>query len=205
MNFASDNVVGASRPVLEALVAANDGAQASYGIGRPTASAPKPCSRTCSSTRLSASSCRHRNGRKRPGAGRAHAALGCRVLPRGEPRYRRRVWRAGDVLRRSQARRHPRCGWQDHSVQPSRRAACAIHAAWQNPFSRRPCRSRRSPRPERVYSLDRDRSPQRSGSRSRTRCPSRRRALRECHGRAWLHRRGHDVEGWRGRRLLRRH
>ncbi|MCZ8099876.1 MAG: threonine aldolase family protein, partial [Alsobacter sp.] len=31
MNFASDNVVGASRPVLEALLAANDGSQIAYG------------------------------------------------------------------------------------------------------------------------------------------------------------------------------
>jgi threonine aldolase len=31
MNFASDNVVGASRPVLDALIAANDGAQPAYG------------------------------------------------------------------------------------------------------------------------------------------------------------------------------
>ncbi|PSC07062.1 low specificity L-threonine aldolase [Alsobacter soli] len=31
MNFASDNVVGASRPVLEALLAANDGAEPAYG------------------------------------------------------------------------------------------------------------------------------------------------------------------------------
>jgi threonine aldolase len=31
MNFASDNVVGASRPVLEALLAANDGSQTAYG------------------------------------------------------------------------------------------------------------------------------------------------------------------------------
>lgn len=31
MNFASDNVVGASRPVLEALSAANDGSQTAYG------------------------------------------------------------------------------------------------------------------------------------------------------------------------------
>jgi threonine aldolase len=31
MNFASDNVVGASRPVLEALLAANDGSQVAYG------------------------------------------------------------------------------------------------------------------------------------------------------------------------------
>ncbi|MHB2165465.1 threonine aldolase family protein [Alsobacter sp. R-9] len=31
MNFASDNVVGASRPVLEALLAANDGAETAYG------------------------------------------------------------------------------------------------------------------------------------------------------------------------------
>jgi threonine aldolase len=32
MNFASDNVVGASRPVLDALIAANDGAQPAYGV-----------------------------------------------------------------------------------------------------------------------------------------------------------------------------
>ncbi|MFO1147076.1 MAG: beta-eliminating lyase-related protein [Alsobacter sp.] len=32
MNFASDNVVGASRPVLDALIAANGGAQPAYGV-----------------------------------------------------------------------------------------------------------------------------------------------------------------------------
>ena len=37
MNFASDNVVGASRPVLEALLAANDGAQLAYGADAFTA------------------------------------------------------------------------------------------------------------------------------------------------------------------------
>ena len=36
MNFASDNVVGASRQVLEALLAANDGAEAAYGIDSHT-------------------------------------------------------------------------------------------------------------------------------------------------------------------------
>ena len=32
MNFASDNIVGASAPVLEALIAANAGAKAAYGV-----------------------------------------------------------------------------------------------------------------------------------------------------------------------------
>lgn len=36
MNFASDNIVGASRPVLDALVAANDGVRASYGADADT-------------------------------------------------------------------------------------------------------------------------------------------------------------------------
>lgn len=36
MNFASDNVVGASRQVLQALLAANDGAEAAYGIDSHT-------------------------------------------------------------------------------------------------------------------------------------------------------------------------
>ncbi|HEY7386066.1 MAG TPA: low specificity L-threonine aldolase [Beijerinckiaceae bacterium] len=37
MNFASDNVMGASAPVLEALVRANDGAEAAYGADSVTA------------------------------------------------------------------------------------------------------------------------------------------------------------------------
>jgi threonine aldolase len=37
MNFASDNVMGASAPVLEALVRANDGAEAAYGADAVTA------------------------------------------------------------------------------------------------------------------------------------------------------------------------
>lgn len=37
MNFASDNVMGASRPVLDALVAANEGPQAAYGADIHTA------------------------------------------------------------------------------------------------------------------------------------------------------------------------
>ena len=36
MNFASDNVVGASRRVLEAIMAANEGAEASYGVDHYT-------------------------------------------------------------------------------------------------------------------------------------------------------------------------
>lgn len=39
MNLASDNVVGASRPVLEALLAANDGAEGAYGADAHTAKA----------------------------------------------------------------------------------------------------------------------------------------------------------------------
>lgn len=39
MNFASDNVVGASRPVLDALLAANGGAEGSYGADSHTARA----------------------------------------------------------------------------------------------------------------------------------------------------------------------
>jgi len=36
MNFASDNIVGASRPVLDALIAANDGSEPAYGTDGPT-------------------------------------------------------------------------------------------------------------------------------------------------------------------------
>ncbi|WP_349368349.1 low specificity L-threonine aldolase [Salinarimonas sp.] len=36
MNFASDNIVGASRPVLDALIAANGGAEPAYGADGPT-------------------------------------------------------------------------------------------------------------------------------------------------------------------------
>jgi threonine aldolase len=36
MNFVSDNIVGASRPVLEAVVEANNGAQAAYGADEIT-------------------------------------------------------------------------------------------------------------------------------------------------------------------------
>ncbi|GGK29295.1 threonine aldolase family protein [Salinarimonas ramus] len=39
MNFASDNIVGASRPVLDALVAANEGAEGAYGTDRATKAA----------------------------------------------------------------------------------------------------------------------------------------------------------------------
>lgn len=39
MNFASDNIVGASRPVLDALIAANDGSEPAYGADGPTRAA----------------------------------------------------------------------------------------------------------------------------------------------------------------------
>jgi threonine aldolase len=39
MNFASDNIVGASRPVLDALIAANEGPEPAYGADGPTRAA----------------------------------------------------------------------------------------------------------------------------------------------------------------------
>ncbi len=203
MNFASDNVVGASRPVLEALLQANDGAEAAYGSDSHTSRAADMLSRVFRA-RCRRFPRRDRDGRERPGTLGHRPSLGRGVLPRGKPCSRRRVRRARDVHGGCEARRYPRRRREDRAGRSRGDAGALPARAGQVRAALRPVDLSGDRGGHALFACgDRDPCPDRArGGRAGS---SRRRALRKRHGRPRLHGGRNDVEGGRGRRHLRRH
>ncbi len=113
MFFASDNGLGASDKVMQAIAAANGGARLGYGNDDATKAVVQ---RLCDLFEREVGVYMVAPARPRTASHTLHhdAALGHRPLPRREPRHRGRVLRAGILHRRRQAGRHTRSRRQDH-------------------------------------------------------------------------------------------